>query len=306
MIICCGESLIDMLPRELPDEGTAFLPVSGGAVFNTAIALGRLEATVSYFGGLSTDMFGEILIESLGASNVDYSLCPRLDKPTTLAFVKLQNGHAQYTFIDEASAGRLLELEHIPVLGDSVRALHFGAISLIPEPCGSTFETLMRNEHEQRVISLDPNIRTSFIQDTDAHRARMARMIGMSDIVKVSDEDMQWFDSYASFEAAAQSWISGGTSIVILTKGAEGVTALTRHHNVSLGAPTVNVVDTVGAGDTFNAGFLAALSKAELLDKASLQNISETDLANALEFAIKVAAVTVQRAGANPPWLHEL
>lgn len=306
MIICCGESLIDMLPRELPDEGTAFLPVSGGAVFNTAIALGRLEATVSYFGGLSTDMFGEILIESLVASNVDYSLCPRLDKPTTLAFVKLQNGHAQYTFIDEASAGRLLELEHIPVLDDSVRALHFGAISLIPEPCGSTFETLMRNEHEQRVISLDPNIRTSFIQDTNAHRARMARMIGMSDIVKVSDEDLQWFDSYASFEAAAQSWISGGTSIVILTKGAEGVTALTRHHNVSLGAPTVNVVDTVGAGDTFNAGFLAALNKADLLDKASLQNISETDLANALKFAIKVAAVTVQRAGANPPWLHEL
>ncbi|MCB1492249.1 MAG: carbohydrate kinase, partial [Rhodobiaceae bacterium] len=154
MIVCCGEALIDMLPREIPGEGNGFLPAAGGAVFNTAVALGRLGVPVRFFSGLSDDMFGDILVEALKTSRVDASLSPRSPHPTTLAFVRIVDGNAQYAFFDENSALRLLTEDQLPVLGDNVSTLVFGAISLIPEPCGSTYEALMRREHARRTIYL--------------------------------------------------------------------------------------------------------------------------------------------------------
>jgi fructokinase len=116
MILCCGESLIDMLPRALETGENAFLPVAGGAVFNTAIALGRLGQKTGFFCGISSDMFGQLLAATLDASNVDHSLCPRPNLPTTLAFVTLSDGHAKYTFYDENSALRMLTTEDLPQL----------------------------------------------------------------------------------------------------------------------------------------------------------------------------------------------
>ena len=306
MIVCCGEALIDMLPRDTAAGESAFAPYAGGAIFNTAIALGRLGIQTGFFTGLSDDMFGDILRETLKAANVDFGPCATLSLHTTLAFVKLVNGHASYAFFDENTAGRMITSEHLPALGDFCEALHFGAISLIPEPCGSTYEALMTREHEKRVISFDPNIRPGFIKDRDAHLARMNRMAAMSDIIKFSDEDLAWFGMEGSHDELAAEWLKRGPKLVLITKGADGAVGYTARHKVEVAGEKVTVVDTVGAGDTFDAGVLASLKLGGLLTKADVADLSETAVRNALALAAKAAAVTVSRAGANPPWKHEI
>jgi len=306
MIVCCGEALIDMLPRQIGDEGSGYLPVSGGAVFNTAITLGRLGEESGFFTGLSNDLFGQQIEESLIQSYVNSGFCVRSDQPTTLAFVKLTDGHAEYAFYDENSAGRMIEVSDLPTFGSEVAALHFGAISLIPDPCGSTYEALMAREANSRVISFDPNIRSGFVQDEDAYRQRMNRMLKLADIIKVSDEDLEWLMPGISFEEASKQMIADGAAIVLMTKGSEGVDAVTRSGTVTVAAEKATVVDTVGAGDSFNGGFLAGLRQKNALEKSSLENIGAASLTFALELAVKVAAVTVSRAGANPPWAEEI
>ena len=307
MIICCGEALIDMLPRSLETGERVFLPVCGGAVFNTAVTLGRLESPVGFLSGLSRDMFGDHLMAALSASNVDAGLCVRSDQPSTLAFVELVDGQARYTFMDENSAGRSLSVDDLPALPPDTQALHFGAISLIPEPCGSAYETLMEKHCDSAVISLDPNIRPSFIEDAESHRSRIQRMIAMADIVKVSDEDLDWIAPDRAHGEAIDEMVSGiGVSVVVLTKGGDGVSVFTSGGGMDLSAQKVDVVDTIGAGDSFNGGFLDGLRRQELLTKSALKAATGEQLKPALKTAIKVAALTVSRAGANPPWRSEL
>lgn len=306
MIICCGEALIDMLPRQLPEGDDVYLPVTGGAVFNTAITLGRLGAKAGFFSGLSSDMFGEMLRQSLEASKVDHSLCITSPHPTTLAFVKLVEGNAQYQFYDEASAGRMITAGDLPSMPNNVSALHFGAISLIPEPCGSAYEALALREAANRVISLDPNIRRSFIENEDAHRARLARMIAVADIVKVSDEDLDWLADGASAEETVSNWLSGETSLVAITRGSDGAHVHTSNGRIDVPARKVEVIDTVGAGDSFNGGLLHGLNKSGLLEKSALRKATPEALRSAIELAVQVAAITVSRAGANPPWQSEI
>lgn len=306
MILCCGEALIDMLPRKTDAGEPAFVPHSGGAVFNTAIALGRLGVPVSFFTGLSTDFFGDRLRDELEASGVGLAHVRLSDRPTTLAFVKLADGQASYAFFDENSAGRMLTEADLPVLDDGVSALHFSCISLIPEPCGSTYEALMRREHARRVTMLDPNLRPAFVKDRQKHLERMYRMIGMADIVKLSDEDIAWFGEAGSHDEIAARWLGMGPKLVVLTAGARGATGYTRAARVAVPAGSAHVVDTVGAGDTFNAGILAALHDGGLLEKTAIAGLTGAEVENALALAARTAAITVSRAGANPPWRAEL
>ena len=306
MILCCGEALIDMLPRTTTLGEDAYAPYAGGAIFNTAIALGRLGVSTGFFTGLSDDMMGDILRKTLGESGVDYSYCATLSRPTTVAFVKLVNGHATYAFYDEGTAGRMITEAELPALGADCEAIHFGAISLIPEPCGSTYEALLKREHETRVISLDPNIRPGFIKDKDAHMARIRRMAGMADIVKFSDEDLAWFGLEGDEDALARHWLHHGAKLVVVTRGAEGAVGYTADHKVTVPSERVSVVDTVGAGDTFDAGVLASLKMQNLLTKQQVAKLTEDQIAKVLALGAKAAAVTVSRAGANPPWAKEI
>ena len=306
MILCCGEALIDMLPRETTKGEKAFAPYAGGAIFNTAIALGRLGVPTAFFTGLADDMMGEILLDTLKASNVDASPCAIVSRPSTIAFVKLVDGHATYAFYDEGTAGRMITEAELPVLDDSCEALHFGAISLIPSPCGETYEALMTREYQNRVISLDPNIRPGFIKDKQAHMGRIDRMAAMSDILKFSDEDLEWFGMPGNHDALASHWLNHGAKLVVITKGAEGATGYTKSLKVSVPSERVTVVDTVGAGDTFDAGILASLKMNDRLTKAKVAALDEAALRDALALGAKAAAVTVSRAGANPPWAKEI
>jgi fructokinase len=306
MILCCGDTLIDMLPRATAAGEAAFVPYVGGALFNSAIALGRLGAPAGLFTGLSSDFFGKMLNAALAESHVDTSHAHISDRHTTLAFVRLLDGHASYTFFDENSAGRMLHESDLPQLDEDVTAMLFGCMTLIAEPCGSTYEALMRRERPNRVMMLDPNIRKDFVPDKATHLARMKRMIAMADIVKLSDEDLDWFGEAGSQDEAAARWLREGPKLVVVTHGARGANAYSRHGKLNVPARKVDIVDTVGAGDTFNAGILASLDESGLLSKQAIENLSEEAIRQALEFAAKAAAVTVSRAGANPPWRHEL
>jgi len=306
MIVCCGEALIDMLPRTSTLGEAAYAPYAGGAIFNTAIALGRLGVSTGFFTGLSDDMLGDVLRQTLAAAHVDDSLCIVSSRPTTVAFVKLVNGSATYAFYDEGTAGRMITAADLPALGDDVEALHFGAISLIPDPCGGTYEALCAREHGSRVISLDPNIRPGFIKNAEAHKARILRMAAQSDIIKFSDEDLDWFGQPGDHDALAAHWLTLGPKLVVITKGADGAVGYSASHKVSVPSERVTVVDTVGAGDTFDAGVLASLKRDGLLTKAAVASLDETAIAHALALGAKAAAVTVSRAGANPPWANEI
>jgi fructokinase len=307
MILCCGEALIDMLPHELDDGRTAFLPVPGGAVFNTAIAIGRLGAPAGFFSGLSSDLFGERLRDALSASGVDHHFAVTSHRPTTLAFVTLVKGEASYTFYDENSAGRMICESDLPVLAEDVQALFFGGISLIGEPRGSAYERLMERAAAHRLIMLDPNIRSGLIVDRLAYRRRLERMTGLADIVKVSEEDMRWLSTDSDFEDAARSLVARGPKVVLLTRSEKGATGYTAAgQRVDVPAEPVQVADTVGAGDAFNGGFLVALHEHGRLSKETIAQVSADDLRAALEMGVAVAALTVSRVGPDPPWRSEL
>jgi len=264
MILCAGEALIDMLPRD-----GAFAPHAGGSVFNTAIALGRLGAPVQFFSGLSSDLFGDILRAELAASKVDSTPAHIADRPTTLAFVTLTDGHASYAFYDENTAGRMLIADNLP--DTAADAVFFGGISLVVEPCAAAYTALMAQVAPTAVTMIDPNIRPSFITDEAAYRARLTQMFARADIIKTSDEDLEWITG-----GTDASVLFDGTDVqvILLTRGAEGVTVLTRDAAADVPAQKAQVVDTVGAGDTFSAGFLADLETAGLLTKSALLGAS--------------------------------
>jgi fructokinase len=307
MILSCGEALIDMLPRTTTLGEPAFSPYAGGAVFNTAIALGRLGAPSAFFSGISNDMLGQILTETLEASKVDTQYCARSDRPTTVAFVKLVDGQATYAFYDENTAGRLLSQDQLPTLPAAISTLFFGGISLVNDPAASTYEALQTRESATRVTMIDPNIRPGFIAGKESeYRARIERMIARADIVKLSDEDLHWLLGAGDVSTLARQVLEKGPKLVFITEGAAGARAITATQNRFVAATRVTVADTVGAGDTFNAGALAALHDAGALTKSALATLSDATLDAALTLGTKAAAVTVSRPGANPPWRHEL
>lgn len=305
MILCCGEALIDMLPVTVAGE-PLFRPLPGGSVFNSAIALGRLGTPVSFFSGLSDDLFGSMLQSKLRESHVDLSHAVVSSRPTTLAFARIENGNASYVFYDENTAGRMLGESDLPELGPEIEALLFGGISLVSEPCGSAYEALVHREAPHRLIMLDPNIRQNFIKDVERHRARLQRLFASVDIVKVSDEDLRWIAPDIPPQDASAALLAAGARLVLLTSGEKGAAAFWNAGSISIPAVPVTVADTVGAGDTFNAGFLAALREAGALRKDNLTDPDPETVGSALSFAANVAAVTVSRVGANPPWRSEL
>ena len=303
MITCCGEALIDMIPS--PNQH-AYTPHCGGSVFNTTIALGRLNIPTAFFSGLSSDTFGDKIRSTLAKCNVDSSLCVTRNNNTTLTFVTLTNGEAKYAFYDDQTAGQLLSSADLPDIPQNITTLFFGGISLFREPCGTAYETLLLREAKTRVIVIDPNIRVAAIDDEEQYRARLSRLFAASDIVRVSDEDLHWIlPGTQTLETKALSLLERGPSTVILTRGADGALGFTSE-GVRAEAPTypAKIQDTVAAGDTFNAGVLAELWRSGFLEKG--RPISADVLVSAMRYGALAASITVSRSGANPPWLYEL
>lgn len=302
MILCAGECLIDMLPSEV--DGVSMLrPAPGGAVMNTAVALGRQDVPVQFVTGISHDQFGRLIQDHLADSHVGLDWAVQSDRPTTLAFVDVTDGVVSYNFYDENTAGRIIEPCQLPTIPAAVTALFFGGISLISEPAADSYADLLLHNAEGRVVMMDPNIRPAFIKDESAYRARLTKMLALTDIVKTSDEDLEWlYPDAPNIDAAIQELLNSGPKVVLFTEGAKGATAYRQGKNpVFVASEKVKVVDTVGAGDTFNGGFLTAMHYEDMLDKSKLSELTDAQLSKALGHAAKCAAFSVARAGAQPP-----
>jgi fructokinase len=308
MILCCGEALIDFVP--VPGE-RAYRPCMGGSVYNIAVGLGRLEAPAGFFCRVSTDFFGDMLVDNLKENNVDTKYVVRADDPTTLAFVSLPEnggGEPRYSFYTNDSADRLLAIRDLPELPKDVKALHFGSISLVLEPGATALEALMWRESRRQIISLDPNVRPGLIGDMDQYRRRFEGWVEMVDILRLSQADFGHMYPGEAIESAIKRWTDNGVALCLVTLGAHGAVGYTaRGVHATVRTPKIDVVDTVGAGDTFLAAALAYCHQARVLyDREKLKNLTEAQLTACLEYASRAAALTCTRAGADMPTREEV
>lgn len=306
MILVAGEALIDFIPVRSEAGAPAYLPRPGGSPYNIAIALGRLGVPTGFAGGISTDFFGDQLLANLRHSGVSPQCVTRLDRPSTLAFASLDQAEPRYAFYDADAADRHWQLDDgIP--GADIRAVHAGSLALVREPGVEAFEALVRRAHARGlVVSLDPNIRAEHIRDAAGHRARLARLVEAADIVKLSFADLAWLAPGATADEYTASLLERGPSLVVITEGGAGATAYSRTARVHSAAEPIQVADTVGAGDAFMGGLLAGLWDGGHLDRAALPGLAEPALHQALKLALRVAAITCSRVGADPPWRDEL
>lgn len=309
MILVCGEALIDLFPGSPEGAQAQALAVAGGSPFNLAIGLGRMGREVGYLGGLSTDPFGVLLASVLEASRVDLALAPRLAAPTPIAVVYTgEGGHPSYAFHSHATAERSIVAADLPAtLPPSVRAIALGSYVLAVPPVADALAALVAREGAARVVSLDPNIRPpGLVHGLTAWRARWDALLAHATIVKASAEDLALAWPCENPLAVARGWLELGPRLVVVTDGGAGATALTRHHEVHSAARRVEVVDTVGAGDTFHAALLARLDARGLLDRASIDALDEASLADLLGYAGAAASITCGRRGADLPTAAEI
>lgn len=306
MIVVAGEALVDLVPGPgAPDPGGPLLPRWGGGPYNVAVALGRLEAPVRFLSRMSTDLFGATMLDRLRASGVDTGLVQRGPEPSTLAVVGLEpSGSARYTFYTQGTADRLVA-DPGPLPADTT-AVALGTLSMVLEPGASVYEDVLERESAAgRLISLDPNIRPALIEDPDAYRARFRRWLPSVGLLKVSDEDADWL-RLSDGSGNSNEWLASGVGAIIVTRGGEGMTAVTAGGTVHVpGVPTV-VVDTIGAGDTAHAALLARLNALGALSRDGLADLDPDGWRDVLGYAARAAAITCSRAGAEPPTVAEL
>nr|WBO77295.1 carbohydrate kinase [Streptomyces sp. SBE_14.2] len=300
MIVVAGEALIDLVP-----QGTGALaslrPALGGGPYNTAVALGRLGSPTAFCSRTSLDAFGEALLDGLRQAGVDVSHVQRGPEPTTLAVATIDDGgSAAYSFYVDGTADRLFTAPD--ALPEGTRAVSFGTCSLVLEPGASAYEQLLRKAAAQGVFTaLDPNIRPGLIPDPDAYRARFRGWLPSVSLLKLSAEDAEWLGG------TPREWLAEGPAAVVITHGGDGLTVFTRDGSeYSVPGEKVEVVDTIGAGDTVNAALLHGLAVRDALSPDALAGLGAEDWTGLLRFAARAAAITCSRAGAEPPYAAEL
>jgi len=306
VIVVCGEALVDLVPAPGSTGADAPLhPHWGGGPFNAAIALGRLDAPVRFLSRLSTDPYGEAMVDRLRESGVDTRLVQRGPEQTSLAVVSLTpEGSARYGFYFGGTADRLVaDPGRLP---DDTAAIALGTCSLVLEPGASVYERiLLREAAEGRVVCVDPNIRPALIADPDAYRTRFRGWLPSLGLLKVSDEDAVWLAGDDP-DSAGRSWLRSGATAVVVTRGATGLVAYTAAGVVEVPAVPTRVVDTIGAGDTAYAALLARLAMRGALTRDGLTDLDVAGWRDVLGYAAAAASITCSRAGADPPTAEEL
>ncbi|MFE1309520.1 carbohydrate kinase [Streptomyces sp. NPDC058755] len=300
MIVVAGEALIDLVPHG-PGALADLKPALGGGPYNTAVALGRLGSPTAFCSRTSHDAFGEALLDGLRRAGVDVSGVQRGPEPTTLAVATIDGGgSAAYSFYVDGTVDRLFSAP--AGLPAGTRAVSFGTCSLVLEPGASAYEELMRTAAAQGLFTaLDPNIRTGLIPDADAYRARFKSWLPSVTLLKLSADDAEWLGG------TPREWLAAGPAAVVVTRGGDGLTVHTRNGaEYSVPGEKVEVVDTIGAGDTVNAALLHGLSAQDALSPEGLAALGRDGWRRLLRFAARAAAITCSRAGAEPPYAAEL
>ena len=306
MFVVSGEALMDVFGQGDTPTGLALDARIGGSPFNVAVGLARLRQPVAFFGGVSSGVLGDRLMRALAAEGVDTRCTVRLRAPTTLGLVALDaSGVADYAFYGDAAADRLLPLEalmRVPTL----QALHVGSYAMVVEPTASTLRALVEREHARSVVAYDPNVRLNVEPDIAHWRAVLQWAVRRCSLLKISHEDLQHLHPHADIDALAAQWRAGGVALVVVTHGDTGCTAYAACGRIDVPSPAVAVVDTVGAGDTFQAALLTALAERGLLERDALRGLDAGSLRAVLGFATRAAALTCSRRGADLPRRDEL
>ena len=306
VVVVCGEALID-LTHGPHDKSLHYVGHEGGGPCNTAVALGRLGTPTGFLGRISIDQFGQALRTHMTTSSVDLRYVAETKEPTMLAVATIgEAGNADYSFYTKGTADVGLTVSSLPTLEDSVAVLHFGTLALALEPVGTALCALAKREIGHRLIALDPNVRLIAISDVDHYRTRIEELVGISDVVKISDADLLSLWPDTSGEEQAAKLFASGPVLLCVTRGGEGVTVFHSSGRFELPAETVDVVDTIGAGDTFNAALLHSLVTKKVLSRDAVATMDHERVRESVSFASRAAAVTCSRAGANPPWAREL
>jgi fructokinase len=307
MFIVCGEALFDVFSTGNTPAGIGFDGRIGGSPFNVALGLARLGQPVGFFGGIGSGFAGDRLMQALADEGIDDRAVARLDAPTTLSLIGLDaRGVPSYAFYGHGAADREVRTEHLAALPAAARAFHFGSYTMVVQPVGATQRALVEREHQRSVISYDPNIRANVEPDLDVWRATLQWMLPRTHLLKVSDEDLALLYPGQSTAQFAANALAAGTPWVVVTRGGEGAVGYTRRDTVAMPPQAVAVVDTVGAGDTFQAALLTWLAETGRLTPAAIGQIDADAMRQALDFAARAAAITCGRRGADLPRRAEL
>jgi fructokinase len=302
MFVVVGEALVDLVGQR---GSRTLVAHPGGSPANVALGLARLGNQVALSTDLGRDSFGEMVAAHLTASGVRVDGGPGTGARTSLAVATLAAGVAAYDFRIEWDIG---ELAPLPV---ETKCLHTGSLATALAPGAAQVTDLVERERERgRVtISYDPNIRPALLGSPEKARPGIEHLVALSDVVKVSDEDLHWLYPDRGGEDVAKDWLALGAPLVVVTRGGAGVFAVTANLELDRPATAIDLVDTVGAGDSFTSGLLDGLRRADLLGGArreALAGIDESSLISVLDEASLIASITCSRPGADPPTWAEV
>ena len=294
--------MIDFLPVKSADGRDAAVPVAGGSCLNIAVGMARLGAPAGFVGGISTDLFGRMIADHALASQVELRYATRSEHQTTLAFVRTVGGEPQYAFYDEGTASRNWVYRHGSIPFDEIEAIHVGSTTLADDQGAAQALAMLKDARGSVAISFDPNCRPKLVKHKTHYVERMNAFAAAADIVRMSDVDFEFLYGGGDHAGRAKSFIEAGASLVVVTRGIKGAQAWHKEAGVvEVEAPTVDVVDTIGAGDSFQAALLFALRAIGRIKSESLAQTNADELRRALSFASGCAAFTCGRAGADPP-----
>lgn len=307
MFVVCGEALMDVFAAGDTATGMALDARVGGSPFNAAVGLARLAQPVAFFSAVSRDFLGARLMRALAAEGVNTSAVQRSDAPTTLGLVGLDADRVpSYSFYGEGCADRQLSPDALEALPQAVSAIHLGSYAAVVEPTASTLRALVEREHARTLVAYDPNIRLNVEPNLARWRNMLEWMLPRTQLLKISEEDLQLMLPGTSCDAFAANALHHGVKLLVVTRGAEGSVAWTPQAHAIVPSVEVEVIDTVGAGDTFQAALLTWLAEHGSLSASALKSLSGAQLESALGFAARAAAITCSRRGADMPRRSEL
>jgi fructokinase len=308
MIVVCGEALFDVFATQDRPAAVELSAYRGGSPFNLATGVARLGGRASFFGGLSRDMFGRKLYAALEAEGVDLAAAPRPDAPTALVMVSVDDsGVPVYTFYGSGTAERAVSVTDLERVPADTQAVHVGSYCMVVEPVASSLRALVERQRGRSLIVYDPNVRLAIEPRIEVWAETLGWMMRRSDVLKVSEEDLHALYPNRRADTFIGEALDAGVALVVITRGERGVIAGTQSlPAVELPAMPVTVVDTVGAGDTFQAALLAWLQHGGCLTRRAIEGLGRDELAAALRFAARAAAITCSRRGADLPYRSEL
>lgn len=311
MFLSCGDSLFDVYASgDETDVSTISLAGRvGGSPLNVALGLARLGHDAAFFTKMSNDAFGQRIRNFMSREGIDQRFLIPTERNTTLAMVSLSpQGTPQYNFYIDGTADRSIEPAEVPSsFPDDLHAIHLASYSTVTEPTASALAHLVSQEHGRRFISYDPNIRASIEPDLDVWRSRVDATLPFATLVKASEEDLELIYPGRNVETVLGDWIAAGAALAVVTRGENGALGLTRNGVAAqVSGVSVTVADTVGAGDTFQAALLAKLFEDKRLSDAHLADFDQPMLEDLMGFAVKAAAITCSRRGADLPRRSDL